>query len=84
MIFYLVLFETYSSVFSFCLIFCVYFYELGETAKSTSLEGMALCRSVSFTECMCLVAGLLVLEQVWGEGFLGHAILGLPWCGGLR
>ena len=51
--FYLVLsFVTYSSVSSFCLTFCVCFYESGK-ATTSCIEGMALCRSFVAMQTVC-------------------------------
>lgn len=46
--------EAYSSVSSFCLILCVYFYGLKETTTSPSLEGEDLCRNAPCVDRMCL------------------------------
>ena len=46
-IYLILLFETYSSVFSFCLIFFLFVtMKLGETVTYLGLEGMSLCGNV--------------------------------------
>lgn len=40
---------------SFCLTFCVCFYELGKTAPSSGLEGVALYMSNPCIDCVCQV-----------------------------
>lgn len=59
--YFVLLFGAYSFL-SCCLTFSFWFYELGKT--SSGVEGLALCGSVPFVDCLCLVAlaGLLELE----------------------
>ena len=45
-------FEAYSSVSSFCLTCCVYFYGLGGAANSPEFEGMILCLVIPYVDYM--------------------------------
>ena len=51
--FFVLLFETQSAVFLFCLPFCVCLHALGEAVTSPFLEGVSLRRSV-FRQTVCV------------------------------
>lgn len=64
-------------MFSFCLTFGVCFYELGKTATSLCLKGVAWCRNVPSADCVCLVAlvgasvgGMAEAGLGWGRGMV--------------
>lgn len=56
---------------SFGLTFCVCFYELGDTATSSGLEGVTLSMSNPCVDCVCqVVSGRLAgigAGMVWGR-----------------
>lgn len=57
-------FVTYSTVSSFCLTFCILFYELGRIITFSSLKVVALCRNIPTVDGMCLVTLVSWLELV--------------------
>ena len=63
-------FGTYSSLSSFCLTFIFCFCELGETATSHDLEGVALYWSFPYVDSLHLVAlvGQLAWAWAWASG----------------
>lgn len=52
------------SVSSFCLTFCVCFYELAERPNSPGIERVALCRSACCVDCVSGGFGRLVRAEV--------------------
>lgn len=54
-LFLVLLFSVYSSVYSFYIIFCAWFYELVERAHSASFEGLALYGRVLCEDCVHLL-----------------------------
>lgn len=67
-------FGVHSSVSSFCLAFCVCFYELDGTATSLKLEKVVLCMVNVYVDSLCLLTLAAWLElwlvcRSWGTPF---------------
>lgn len=73
--------RAHSSVFPFCLIFCVCIYEFSGIAISPKLEGIFLCKVVPFVDCVPgdfdrLARALCDMGWVPGALHAGSALVG--------